>query len=309
MIKFIHHLFVPHKGNNHRSKILHNSSLFLLIALLITSTLISTVINKTHPEILGISYSISDQELLLLVNQKRIENGLNPLKLNSKLTVAAKNKADYMFSHNYWAHFAPDGTTPWKFIIESDYDYIYAGENLAKGFINGPEAVDAWMNSPTHRDNILSDQYDDVGFSIVEGQLQGEETVLIVQMFGQERNSFLANAKVESVTVTDKSAGDSALPDVNSKAEVSVVNAEGIAQNNSSIPSRIYESKPILDILKSSKSISFVLISILLVSLIIDIVVISKRRIPRTVGNNLDHILLLSIFVIFIFIYNIGRVA
>ena len=68
-----------------------------------------------------------------------------------------------MFSKNYWAHFAPDGSTsPWDFIHQSGYNYIFAGENLAKGFTDANSVVAAWMNSPSHRENILSNKYKDV---------------------------------------------------------------------------------------------------------------------------------------------------
>ncbi len=313
MFKLIKHLFVPHIGNNHRSKIIHNSSLLVLIVMLLFSSWFTVLVSKTNPDILGISYSISDQELLILVNERRLEEGLHPLKLNPKLSTAATGKANHMIANNYWAHFAPDNTSPWKFITESGYDYMYAGENLAKGFVNADDAVDAWMNSPSHRDNILSSQYDDIGFAIIEGRLQGEDTVLIVELFGKEKNQFLATNQpdIESALGTiDESATGSAEVSVNETVEVPLLGTNEIdgLENITGLQSTISQSSPMLDILLSAKTIAFLLTAVLLVAFIIDLAVVMKRKIPRLVGDNLDHILLLSIFIVFIFMYNLGTI-
>lgn len=324
MFKILHHYFFPHLRNNHRSKILHNSSLLVIIVFLLFSTWFSIIVNSINPQILGINYSISDQELLVLVNQKRLENGLSPLILNGALSSAAYRKARHMLDNNYWAHFAPDGTSPWNFIISSGYNYVYAGENLAKGFVNANDAVEAWMNSPKHRDNILSSQYRDVGFAIVEGTLQGEETVLIVELFGQEKNSFLASNTTDvetALSVSDRREQEQAQVQARGQEEEASVSANEIAQvpllgstsidNLESVDnfqSKLYQSQPLVDIISSTKTFSFVLTAILLVAFILDLVVVVKRKIPRIVGDNLDHILLLSIFIVFIFIYNLGAI-
>lgn len=316
MFKIIHHYFFPHQRNNHRSKILHNSSLLVIILLLLLSTWFSIIVNSTNSQILGISYSISDQELLVLVNQKRLENGLSPLTLNGNLSIAAHGKARHMLDNNYWAHFAPDGTSPWNFIINSGYNYVYAGENLAKGFINANDAVEAWMNSPTHRENILSSQYRDVGFAIVEGTLQGEETVLIVELFGQEKNPFLASNTTDvetALSVSDQQEQvqqEEASVSANEIAQVPLLGSVNIDNLDSvdNFQSKLYQSQPLVDVISSTKTFSFVLTAILLIAFILDLVVVVKRKIPRIVGDNLDHIILLSIFIVFIFIYNLEAI-
>ena len=263
-----------------------------------------------------------------MVNQKRLDNGLSPLTLNGKLSGAAYGKARHMFDNNYWAHFAPDGTSPWNFIVNSGYNYVYAGENLAKGFVNANDAVDAWMNSPTHRDNILSSQYRDVGFAIVEGTLQGEETVLIVEFFGQEKNPFLASSTPDVESALSVSNEEEQAPvqvqvqvQVQEQEEEASVSANEIVQvpllgstdidnldRIDNFQSKLYQSQPLFDVISSTKTFSFVLTAVLLIAFILDLVVVVKRRIPRIVGDNLDHIFLLSIFIVFIFIYNLGTV-
>lgn len=301
MRRYIAHLLLPRQRNNYRSKLLHNSSVFVLTLaiLLISSAFVYT--QRVHPQILGISYSISEQELLSYVNKERMDRGLSPLKLNSKLSVAALGKADDMFSHNYWAHYGPDGTTPWSFISKAGYDYLYAGENLAKGYTTSHDAVSAWMDSQTHRDNLLSKQYSEVGFAIKEGYLEGEDTVLIVQMLGSETNPVFAQSNEQSREFTR----------VNEEPQSPVQGASG--GQNPDVAGTIEEStsftvKPYIDAVFGSKVIMFVLLSLMLLALILDFVSVEKANLPRLVGNNFDHIILITLFLIFIFLSNFGRV-
>jgi len=130
--------------------------------------------------ILGFATDISTQKLLTLTNEERAKDGLSELSYNLKLEEAAQKKAKDMFAKDYWSHYGPSGETPWDFILDSDYQYEYAGENLAKNFLFSGDVVNAWMNSETHRDNILRKEYSEVGFAIVNGVLNDEETTLVV---------------------------------------------------------------------------------------------------------------------------------
>jgi hypothetical protein len=68
--------------------------------------------------------------------------------------------------------------------LESGYDYVYAGENLAKGFNSSQGVHNAWMASKSHRENILNANYREVGIAVVPGELNGDYVILVVQMFG-----------------------------------------------------------------------------------------------------------------------------
>src|ERR1035437_634402 len=184
MINFLHHLFLPREANNYRSGLLHHKALLLLILLFVSAGLFTSFIKTNFPSVLGISSNISNQELLILTNQQRQNNNLGSLTDNPELDQAAANKATDMFSKDYWAHNSPDGTTPWVFIKSAGYNYIYAGENLARGFSNTSDVINAWMNSPEHRQNVLSSNYQNVGFAVATGKLSGEDTVLVVEMLG-----------------------------------------------------------------------------------------------------------------------------
>lgn len=130
-------------------------------------------------------------ELFSLSNQERAEIGLTSLNLNEQLNSAARSKANHMLANNYWAHYAPDGTTPWSFITNTGYYYSSAGENLAKGFTTSDGVVQGWMASSTHKDNVLG-AYTDVGYAVVDGTLLGSETTLVVAMYGIRAQSVVA---------------------------------------------------------------------------------------------------------------------
>ncbi|OGY38904.1 MAG: hypothetical protein A2418_01765 [Candidatus Brennerbacteria bacterium RIFOXYC1_FULL_41_11] len=119
-----------------------------------------------------------------LSNQERQSSGLSPLKESSILDKAAQDKALDMLAKNYFNHNAPDGTLPWYWFSKNGYAYKYAGENLAVDFFESEDVVKAWMNSPTHKFNIMNNKYQEIGVAVVKGSLQGRETTLVVQLFG-----------------------------------------------------------------------------------------------------------------------------
>ncbi|HRK41176.1 MAG TPA: CAP domain-containing protein [Candidatus Saccharibacteria bacterium] len=131
--------------------------------------------------VLAYATEMSREGLLAGTNAARAANGLGALSLQSQLNNSAQAKAQHMADHDYWAHVAPDGTQPWYFFSQAGYVYIRAGENLAYGFGTSQGAIDGWMNSPSHRANILGN-YADVGFGIVNMpnyQGNGQQTIVV----------------------------------------------------------------------------------------------------------------------------------
>ena len=188
-IKHLKHHILPHPAHKKRATLLQSKAILFYSLTLLTFLTFFKQIPSVLPGVLSYASNITVSDLLKYTNAKRSNAEVNELVINPKLTVAAQNKAEYMFKHNYWAHIAPDGTDPWSFIMGQEYDYLYAGENLAKNFSGSKEVVEAWYKSPSHRENLLSAKYNDVGFAVVNGVLDGYETTLVVQMFGKTRNA------------------------------------------------------------------------------------------------------------------------
>lgn len=136
----------------------------------------------------GISYVIASditaQKVIDLANADRKDKGISELSENDKLSRSAMSKAQDMTTDNYFSHNAPDGTTPWRWIEKENYDYNYAGENLAMDFVSVEKMNEAWLASPTHRANILNEKYKDIGVAVEEGIISGHSTIVVVQMFG-----------------------------------------------------------------------------------------------------------------------------
>ncbi len=316
MKEFLRHLFIPHHRNNYRGKILHHSTLFVLILFLTFSSFSTISLKHISKDVLGIAYSITDSDMLGYVNKARSENNLQPLVMNDILSQAALAKGKDMFSKNYWAHFAPDGTSPWYFIRNSGYQYTYAGENLAKGFTESKDVVDAWLASPSHRENILSDKYQDMGFAILEGNLQGEDTILVVQMFG--KNPYTETAAIpseNSFAANQENAVGNELVPVNQEPALENV-AEQKSGDIASVPQeagvqaaseeRSVVAKPLINIAPIARMISIGLVSVLLFAFILDVFVIERKKVPRLVGHNLDHMMLFLLFLIVLITQGIG---
>ncbi|MBI2040468.1 hypothetical protein HYT18_05365, partial [Candidatus Microgenomates bacterium] len=182
------HLILPHQDTHEKAHLIswHGLSIYILLFILLQTFF--SILGYAKPGILGTTSSITVQQVIELTNKEREKLGLRPLSENSELDQAAKAKAGNMFSENYWAHFAPSGKTPWDFITSSGYRFSFAGENLAKNFTNNEDVVKAWMNSPTHKENLLNSKYKDIGIAVEDGVLNGQRTTLVVQMFGTTGN-------------------------------------------------------------------------------------------------------------------------
>jgi len=311
LTKYFHHWFVPRESNNHRPRILHHQILFLFILFFVAAGLLVTPLRQSQPGVLGISYSISTSDLLSLTNQQRVANGLTPLIMNDQLTNAAQMKSTDMFAKDYWAHFAPDGTSPWYWFLKAGYQYNYAGENLARGFTTPPDVVNAWMNSPEHRANMLSSNYNDVGFAVQEGTLTGEETVLVVQEFGS-RNSqsevavvnapqLISPTPVPSTTFVISSTPQ---PTVVPKAQPLVISQKNIQKASPQVAA--VQSSPLVNTSSFSKQLVIIVILLILLALIIDIVVMQRKKVERLVAHNVDHIIFF-VMILLIIIFIIGR--
>lgn len=180
----IKHWFIPTHKNKFHPHALRPFGLFVFLALFVTIPFLYNVTSAKQAQVLGYATNISVGDVFAITNQERANNGVGALTLDSQLNSAAAAKASHMIANNYWAHVAPDGTTPWSFIYSAGYNYSAAGENLAKNFNTSAGVVNGWMNSPTHRTNMLSGSFSNVGFAVVNGTLLGEETTLVVALYG-----------------------------------------------------------------------------------------------------------------------------
>jgi uncharacterized protein YkwD len=134
------------------------------------------------------SFALTSEGVIADTNVARSENGgLPPLAENQTLDTIAMLRLNDMFANQYFAHFSPTTSSSAETVAEQvGYSYISLGENLALGDFNGDTGVvTAWMNSPGHRANILDTHYTQIGVAVKEGEFQGSEVWIAVQVFGR----------------------------------------------------------------------------------------------------------------------------
>ena len=113
-----------------------------------------------------------EQQMLDLVNEERIANGLQPLAPDPELTEVARRHSADMFNRGYFAHDTPEGLTPFNRMRDANVRFLVAGENLALA-PTVSVAHTGLMNSPGHRANILRPQFGRVGIGIMDGGMRG----------------------------------------------------------------------------------------------------------------------------------------
>ena len=121
-------------------------------------------------------------------NNERAEMGLSQLVPSATLTASAQMKADDMADRSYFAHTSPTGLSPWYWFEQAGYNFQTAGENLAVNFRDSSSVTRAWMNSPTHRDNVVNRNYQEIGIATASGQYKGRNTTYVAQHFGSRIN-------------------------------------------------------------------------------------------------------------------------
>lgn len=167
-----------------RSASYTNSGLLFLYAiavLLIVSIMVFLTTTKAQ--------AIATETVITKINTHRLDEGLTAFVQSEQLAASAEVKAQHMIEHNYWDHYAEDGTSPWYFIRDAGFDYSAAGENLAKGFSDENRLVEAWMNSPTHRANKLHSSYTHTGVGVAKGELNGKTVTIVVVHFAAQKQS------------------------------------------------------------------------------------------------------------------------
>jgi hypothetical protein len=139
---------------------------------------------------LAMAAPVTSDNVENLVNQERTSRGLAALKINYSLDNAAQKKSSDMIKRNYFDHYAY-GLSPWVFIQNENYDYLYAGENLAMDFNTAEGMVNAWMASPSHRKNILNPDFNEMGVGVVKGEFSDtagqRETTMVTNMFASPK--------------------------------------------------------------------------------------------------------------------------
>lgn len=123
--------------------------------------------------------TIEEEKTLELINKYRKEKGLKELKTFAKLQQVAYLKAKDIVENQYFSHKSKNLGTPFEMLQNNEIEYKMAGENLA-GNISPEKAVEAWINSDLHRENIEEKSFEYTGICVMESPVYGK---VFVQIF------------------------------------------------------------------------------------------------------------------------------
>lgn len=162
--------------------LLEGATLAASVALILSLFCVSAI--QTFIVRSGQGAAVVSAVLVDLVNSDRASNMIGGLTVSPVLTAAAQAKADDMAAKGYFSHDSPDGRDSWYWFKQAGYSFSYAGENLAVDFSDSADVERAWMDSPTHHDNLLDPHFTEIGIALAVGTFQGRATTFVVQMFG-----------------------------------------------------------------------------------------------------------------------------
>ncbi len=177
-------LLVPTRENDYTPHLLQKAAMLLMCGLILLSFVavnVQTILWLSSEWLVG---TVLPAVVVDETNAKRAGLSETPLRRNALLDEAARLKAEDMAAREYFSHYSPSGVSPWHWFEVVEYQYAHAGENLAVHFTDSVAVVEAWMNSPTHRANIVNGVYTEIGVGTAMGTYQGFDTVFVVQLFG-----------------------------------------------------------------------------------------------------------------------------
>jgi len=155
----------------------------LVLILLILTAFSASLLTPTQP---ASGDSITSEGLLEKINEERKNRNIPLLLTDGRLGVAAGQKSSDMLERDYFDHVDPDGNYVWPLISNAGYKpYALLGENLAIDFNSESGIVKAWLNSPSHRDNLLNSNFADQGLSAKYGDFNGRYTAVVTSLFGR----------------------------------------------------------------------------------------------------------------------------
>jgi hypothetical protein len=182
--RFLKKWFIPHSENDHRPHLLRTRTIAVVCAVAIVIEFVflsGWSLPGFRSPLLG---DIVVSTLIGGTNQARVANDLPPLEVSPLLTEVAQDKVNDMVKNDYFAHTSPSGLSPWYWFEKVGYHFSYAGENLAVDFTDSQDVTNAWLNSPEHRANILSQNFTQIGIAFATGTFGGAPAIFVAEEFG-----------------------------------------------------------------------------------------------------------------------------
>lgn len=294
---------IPHERNNHHPYLLRHESLFAITFLILLLQFLSFG-SISSQNVLGYGTDINKDKIISLTNQERASKGIGVLKESALLDSAATFKGEDMFAQDYWAHFAPDGTSPWYFFKKVGYKYSWAGENLARDFATSTGVVAGWMASQGHRDNMLNPSFTEIGISVQNGTLQGEQTTLVVEHLATPVEGTNSGSGSTSGSAGGNGGQPSKVEDsfnTQAKKDSPVSSSADVGKVQEQIASKVasgFDFNAFWKNLGFGQMTTILLLGILLALFVFDSVIILRKGVLRHNSHSFLHALVLGILLI-----------
>lgn len=200
--------FIPHQANNYQPTVLQKAAMGAMLGLVVLSFMVASMQSLLWTNIDWMVSAVLPAVIVEETNTERSGGSLGRVTRNPLLDQAATLKAEHMAANGYFSHYSPDGISPWYWFNQVGYSFIHAGENLAVHFTDSEDIVDAWMQSPSHRANIMNTQFTEIGIGVARGEFEGSDTIFVVQLFGTPMNTVAqavpASTPTPTVTVVNE---------------------------------------------------------------------------------------------------------
>ena len=170
------------------------------LALVVVAVPAALVAHPAHSATGGNRVALSPLEsgVLADINAYRQSHGLVPLRVSGQLTDAARQHSLSMAARGYFSHDSADGTSFWKrvqhYYAARSFRYWAVGENLlwSSPDVDASHALQMWIDSPPHRENLLTAKWREVGLSAVHvaaapGAFRDLDVTIVTADFGVRR--------------------------------------------------------------------------------------------------------------------------
>lgn len=259
----------------------------------------------------GQASAVDSETLMQQINAERRARNLTTLVFHNSLFNAALSKSQDMIDRDYFAHIDPDGNYVWGKITAAGYGpYRILGENLAIDFATSEGMVKAWIDSPTHRANLLHPQFVHQGLAALYGDYQGRYTNLTASLFGTPARRASSQAapqkNTKPKTITAKPAPQTKAEVIenqnptstlenSTEQEVTIPAFDSTPQESVPIPTPIEQTRTPLQL---SRLIFSIFAGILLVILAIDSIIIHRHEVQIGRSHSSYHFLALAAFLL-----------
>jgi hypothetical protein len=277
MFSWLKKHFIPHEGNNHRPHILRGANTRNIVTVVILLEIFTFLIPIfSHLNIAGnMTAEVLPAVLAGLTNEERQTQNLPVLAVNSLLTEAAQMKANDMATNGYFAHTSPGGKTPWYWLQQVGYNYQYAGENLAINFSDSKDVTNAWMASPTHKANIVKENYTEIGTGVATGMYQGHETIFVAQEYANPLPTVEKTQTTSVKKTLEKTKETTSVVVATTKESANVLGAETVV-TKTQIKQPTFWQKLIASPRNTTNIILYIVFGIMVIALLLYIFI--KRR-------------------------------